>query len=964
MTLDVSPFRNRATPVIIGGMMAPIAGPVMIGRESDLQALTDALSDARRGVSRCVVLGGEAGMGKTRLLEEFRATIDSSVVVLSTECVDLGPLGVPFGPVRAIIRQLVSAFGVDAVLAAAGAGRPAIVALLPELAEHVDESEVGAEPLHETITSLLADFSRDQTIVVILDDAQWADAATLSLVHFLLRMASSEHLLVVVAYRSDDTGRTHPLRRILAELDRARVISRRELQPLSTDEVGMLVARLRGAEPDHDTIEHIARRSQGVPFYVEELAALGAGRIPETLRDVLLTRYERLGREARSFVRILAVGGLHVEHAVISRVLEGEDVDGLARAAADESVLVASEDGYSFRHALVREAVYSELLPGERQASHERYAAVLEELRGSASETSFHWFAAHDLPRALSASLVAFDEAIAGRAFATALQLGERALEIWGKVPDAEARAGRTRAVLLCEVTNAARDAGDRGRGLTLAEEALAATPADDPCALARLLQVKASLLSEEGLPGAESAYVEALAILGDSADDLTLKARLQVALATRYQLTGRMALSRTQLEEAHETARRAGSDEVLSRVLVEMGWDETVSGDSERGRELFAEALEHAGDGEALLLFATNASDAYVLVGDYEAALEVTDRPIVRARELGLERSWGGILSNSVDALLALGRWDEADERGRQVLSIRPSGCSVANQHRRRIVIANWRDETSTASAIARDHGEVIRKFASGGDLQDTLPTAATLGELAFFQGDLDEAWRQVSMAWEPSHEGATGYDLPLLGLAARIVGELRRLGEPEPDRAVAHIDEVFARLAPWPIVPRWRAFVDAELSGPDGTGTDVAAWAAAVEAFSDRSMPAHLRAYSRWRLGQAQLKSGDRLAATESLRSAADDAQAIGAHWVTNRANELLLTAGLGDRSRTSAEQLTAREQQVLDLVSDGLSNREIGERLFISTKTASVHVSAILRKLGATTRTQAAMHQTIGR
>ncbi|HMH59110.1 MAG TPA: AAA family ATPase [Galbitalea sp.] len=268
-------------------MMAPISGPAMIGRASDLQALTAALFDAQRGVSRCVVIGGEAGMGKTRLLEEFRATIDSTIVVLSAECVDLGPLGVPFGPVRAILRQLVSAVGVDAVLAAAGAGRSAIVALLPELAERIDDSEIGLEPLHETITSIFSAFSRDRTIVILLDDLQWADAASLALVRYLLRMASSEQLLAVMAYRSDDTGHTHPLRQMLAELDRARVITRRVLQPLDNDNVGALVTSLRGSEPEHDVIAGIASRSQGVPFYVEELVALGGDRIPDTLRDVL-----------------------------------------------------------------------------------------------------------------------------------------------------------------------------------------------------------------------------------------------------------------------------------------------------------------------------------------------------------------------------------------------------------------------------------------------------------------------------------------------------------------------------------------------------------------------------------------------------------------------------------------------------------------------------------------------------
>ena len=362
---------------------------------------------------------------------------------------------------------------------------------------------------------------------------------------------------------------------------------------------------------------------------------------------------------------------------------------------------------------------------------------------------------------------------------------------------------------------------------------------------------------------------------------------------------------------------------------------------------------------GVGLLLHGMNVSDGFVLLGEYRAALAAAEEPVRRARELGLERNWGGgILSNSVDALLALGLWDEVDQRGELVLAIQPSGCSIAAHHRRRISIANWRDDTPRAVAIARDHEELLVTFLKRGDLQDTLSSALTLGELAFFQGDLDEAWRQVEITWSPVHDGSTGYNLPLTALAARIVGEMRRLDHAVPEDAVANIDAVFAQASNWPIVPRWRALVDAELAGPAGTGTDVAAWMAAVDALGTESTPAHLLAYAWWRLGQAQLAAGDRAEATGSLRTAEGQADRIGAAWVTRRARELLQTAGLGERPRGHQDRLTTRERQVLDLVAEGLTNREISQRLFISGKTTSTHVSAILRKLGATTRTQAAM------
>jgi DNA-binding CsgD family transcriptional regulator len=432
----------------------------------------------------------------------------------------------------------------------------------------------------------------------------------------------------------------------------------------------------------------------------------------------------------------------------------------------------------------------------------------------------------------------------------------------------------------------------------------------------------------------------------------------VQVSLGGRRMLGGEVAASRALLAAGLESATRSGSNETVARALLAMGCGEVEAGNVERGRELFEQSRSFAGDGEEFLRYGTNVADSFVLIGGYRDALAVSEQPIARAKELGLERSWGGILSNSIDALIGLGRWDEADDRGDRVLAIQPSGCSISTQHRRRLFLAVWRDDASRAIGIDRDHGPLIRQFANRGDLQDLLPAAAAFGELALYQGDLEEAWRRVTLAWEPIHEGASGYDLPLLGLGARVIAEMRRMGVTVPGHAGMNLYTAFSRMAFWQIVPRWRAFVDAELSGPEGTGTDVLAWQTAVESLTDESMPAHLRAYSWWRLGQAELTSGDRVSATTSLQTAIEDAEGTCATWITNRARDLLVTAGLGDRSRGASDELTAREHQVLELIADGLSNKEIADRLFISAKTASVHVSAILRKLGVTTRTQAAM------
>ena len=938
----------------MGRMRAPIAGRTLVGRQAEREVLDEALTDVRAGIARAVVVSGEAGMGKTRLLAEFRRSLGQDTLVLSAACVDLGPFGVPFGPIREILRQLAAAVDVEQLVIAAGTGRPALVALLPEL---VSGDERGDEPVHETVVSLLRVFSHDRPIALLLDDAQWADAATLSVLRYLLKTLTTERVLVVVAYRTEDTGRTHPLRQALAELDQARALSRMELRGLDDPAIVSLLTDLTGSEPDRETIDRIARRSQGVPFFIEELVGLGSESIPDSLRDVLLARYGRVDPEVQLLLRTLAVGGLQVSHDVLREVLDGMEIDAPARAAVEETLLVSTEDGYAFRHALVREAVLQELLPGERRRLHERFAVALSAAGAAASETSYHWLAAHDLPRALASSVEAFDQAVSGRAYASAVQLGERVVDLWERVPDAEERAGRPRGTLIDQLAAAAVDSGDRRRGLAWIDEAIDAVDPLDRRTLVGFLRTKAGLMCDEGIPGAEDVFVTALEVLGDD-DDLVLRARVQLNLSGRYHLTGRVAESSAMLALAHDTAVRSGNDEVISSALLRLGWEAMESGDIEKGKRLLEESHAHAGDGEALLLHGTNATDNYVQIGDYRGALAIADPAILRARELGLERSWGGILSNSVDALLALGLWEEADARGQQVLAIGASGCSLAMQHQRRIVMANWRDDTPGAVAIARDHGTLLNTFSAHGDLQDILPYAAALGELAFFQGDLDEAWRHASVAWSPMHDGATSYDLPLLALAARVIGELRRADRPIPDDAIASIDAVFARATTWPIVSRWRALVDAELSGQGGAEAEVAAWATAAESLMDESMPAHLCAYAWWRLGQAELAVGDRVAARRSLQTAEDRASRIGAVWVSRRARELLETAALIERGRGRQDVLTSRERQVLDLVAEGLTNREISQRLFISGKTTSTHVSAILRKLGATTRTQAAV------
>lgn len=925
----------------------------MVGREDDLRFLRDAFAEAGEGRPQGVVIGGEAGMGKTRLLTEFERDLEpTSAVVLTATCVDHGPIGLPYAPIRTLVRQLASAVGAQTLIDAAGPGRAALASLAPELG---DGSAEGVEPLSETLPFLLRTFSVERPLVLIVDDLQWADPATVSLLSSILRTIRTGRVLAVLSFRTDDPGNGNGLRSALAELGQSRVVTRRDLRRLTVTEVGGLIRALTGRTPSPAERSRIGRRSEGVPFFVEELIGIDET-LPDSFRDVLLARYRRLGPDSQEFARMVAVGGTQVDQEIIAAI-SGATFDAAAAHAVAEGALTATEDGYAFRHDLVRECIYAETLPAERRRLHLSYADALRAADGDASVMSYHLFAAHDLPRALAAAVGAFDEARRTAAYATAVELGVKALDVWSKVPRAEELASRSRFELLEQTTNAAHDAGDTSRALVLVDLALQACPPGANIARAELLRTKSFLSLEAGIPGGVQCLRDALEAIADEPDARRLKSLILKSLGVRMYLGGDPAGSIPISEEAIAVAHAAGAGDVESMAMVSVGVAELELGRVEAGLEWVAAARPLAADGHSLFVYGSNVSDALVGLGRFAEAIDVTEYPIRRAQELGMERIDGLLIrSNQADALFGLGRWTHGLEQVNRVLEIGPTECLRANAHRRRIWHALWSDDLEAAGEIERENHEVIEAFAVG-DLQDAIPTAHALGELALFRGDLDEAWERVSLLWSPRHIGAAGHDLPLLSLGARVLGAMRRQGTPWPEDAVESLTAVFDALPSWPNTPRWRAFFDAELAH-DGHGTSVDAWQAAADALDSDQVPAHLAPYGLMRLGMAQLDAGDRGSAAVSLTASAERAERIGAAWIADRARALVSKAGLSGSRRDHEGDLTARERQVLALIAEGLSNREIGIRLFISTKTASTHVSAILRKLGAATRTEAAV------
>ncbi|WP_460580403.1 helix-turn-helix transcriptional regulator [Humibacter ginsengisoli] len=997
-------------------MRSPVSSLEMIGREADLAALR---AELRRSADepRAVAIGGEAGIGKTRLVAEFRSDVGDALV-LTGKCVDLGTESAPYAPFTAIIRELAAEIGTEALLEAAGPARAVLSVVLPELASAEGMPQrAGTERLYELVTVLFENVALQRRLVLVIEDIHWADRSTIELLRFLVSMLERPGILIVVTYRSDEIVRGHPLRPVLPELERSRRLTRWELARLTREQVAAQVraiaaqsrARLtaeasdgapavREAESVHDAqlddalIDDLFERSEGVPFFVEELAGASLagmraapGALPETLRELLLARYERLDDGTQNLLRLLAVGGSCVRHDLLDLVYPGSpaELDAGVRAAVDGGVLVIDDACYDFRHALVRTAVLGEVLPGERVRYHTAYADALETFAAAgrvvAHEISQHRMEAHDAVRAFPATLDAMREARQAYAFARAARMAERALELWESVPDAASIAGMSHTALMQDGSAAWRDAGDIERALTLIDAAMAECDPADAEQHAGLLVDKARYLASLSRTGSTALLEHALAELGEDACSDTASAVLS-DLAGRLMLEARFdeavsvatkALS--QAESAESLSRRSVAHNIRGVSLVGLGRIEDGLADLERAGELAATR-----DG-AMLRYRVNSSDVMHLIGRYADAVEIGNAGVERARQLGVQRTSGVMLaSNTVEPLTALGRWEEATALLDPALALNPAPGFRVHLQRMKMWLLTWQGDLRKADELWRAW-EPMMSVQGEIEVQSRLGTARVEAELALALGDAERAWRAVSVLLR-DHRTMSGYDLPLLADAARTLTLLRSgagagiLEHIDLGSAETGLREVLATALDWPTAPVWAPLFEAELAAD---GADVSAWRVAVDAARLPAAPAHLEPYARYRLAQALLGPTGTGLGTAQHRAAAhrekahrelelcrQQAEWLGSGLLLGWLDEFAQRAGLDGpadhatdaAAEAPAARLTDRERQVLDLIAQGLSNKQIGERLYISTKTASVHVSAILRKLGATSRTEA--------
>ncbi|WP_279571298.1 helix-turn-helix transcriptional regulator [Streptomyces hainanensis] len=979
--------------------------PVFVGRASELAELAAGLARAGRGEPQAYVIGGEAGIGKSRLLDEVLAAARAAGAVTAVGfCVELGADGLPFAPVAAILRSLHRQLGPE--LAAAVTGREGELArLLPELGEARGASGDALDRmrLFELTARMLERLAADRPLVVAVEDLHWSDRSTRELLGYLFRSVQRSRLVILATYRADDLHRRHPLRPFLAELDRLRSVRRVELARLSDAEVVAQMAGITGGAPEPALARSVFERSEGNPFFVEELTASGGGRgLSESLRDLLLVRVEALSEGVQELLRIVAEAGSSVEHALLAEVARLPEPELLAalRAAVGGCLLVPTEDGdgYRFRHALMREAVVDDLLPGERARLNRRFAKALEAGHGLVPESeraarlASYWFHAGDGAKALPAVLAAAGEAGRRYAHAERLRLLERGLELWDTVPE-PVRAG-LRPVepiwaypephtpgrpmdypdLLAEATMAAVLSEEKDRVLALSRRAVRVLDERaDPLRAAwfwlQRSRARAGLGRYDGAAELDRAR-ELVQGLPPSVVHAQILA--QVAARSTLEMPGPELFATA--EHAVRMARLVGAEQTELYARLTLGCVMTDSGDVAAGlAEMSAviERLIEAGNIGLMSRSLVNFAATLAEVGELERSCQAVARGMDIAHRFGLEDTKGWLSANQAQVWIAMGRWPEAEAAAaaalRQARDVRPrASARLAAGH-----LARLRGDIEAAGeALATTRAEI--------DTPDLNPSmVVNLARLevgvAASRGRIEDVRTALAAAVRIGFPPFTAYHAWEVFLAAAMAeSEGRGLPAADPGRPAA-VAAIRRAMAPTPRArPMWAALgrlVDVELKRAEGQDTPHL-WADVLAALEPFGLPHHL-AVARLGWAEALLAEGGpeaRERAVEPLRRAGETALALGAAPLRERVARLAARAGLSPLppappqpaeppDPADAFGLTRRERDVLALVALGRSNRQIAEELFISPKTASVHVSNIMAKLSVSGRGEAA-------
>jgi DNA-binding CsgD family transcriptional regulator/tetratricopeptide (TPR) repeat protein len=936
--------------------------PVLVGRVSECAELHRAYERVTGGKSVTALVAGEAGIGKSRLVDAVVTTLPGDPLVLTGGCLEAGSDTAPYVPFVAALRDLVGQLGGERVEALMPLDGCLLAQWLPGLGAVGTVVEQGRTRLLEELRTLLERVAAQRPVVLVIEDLHWADASSRELFVYLARNLASHPVMLVGTVRSGELPLGGPGRMLLAELRRRAEVVWVDVQPLSRTDVAELVEAITDARPAAAAASRIHQRSGGNPLFVEALSR--SEDISGNLHALLLDRVGALPSGLRRLMSIAAVAGDGAtEH--LMRVVSGLGEDDLREALVElvrRQELVVRADGYAIRHALIREAIYRSLLDSDRRQLHLRCADALSgEVDGNAALAA-HCFAAGDLDRALPAAWTAAQDAARQCAYDEQLYLLEQVLAGWSRA----ALAGVDRVTVLEQAASACHLAGRSDSGVAHCTAALAELdPVAEPVRVARLLSLRGRMRARIGASGHVD-LTDAVALVPPEMTQPEAVRTRGHALATLAFLDG--SLDRSQAtRHATEALRiadsmrdhglRASALLVLARVC---GGD----GDIEAARKLYADgrdAAEASGDQHTYLTLLQWEAASLLSTGYLVEAAELALTGQLAAERFGLVRSRGSMLAaNRALALLQLGRWDEAAEVATDALAEEPPPFYEAALRMITTSIAVDRGEERQADDGVRWLEDYVARNADATEVVFTINTLIVNGALN--RGDLDHADRVLAVATAHLSDPDTiNDDASVLVLTGVRVQLARKAANPR-DRHTA--EAVAGRLAELQT-----------LSGRiRGDGPALIAFRLTVAALAgSATLPDWDRAVSAWRTAgcmpelalalvaaaETALFNSNRPGAQLRLREAQALARQLRAEPLLRKIDRLAVRARLPATTPEPAENtfgLTPRETDVLRVLATGKSNAEIAAELYVSTNTVATHVSHILTKLRLSTRTEA--------
>ena len=941
-------------------------GSVLIERESERAWLEEAVTEALDGRGSLVLLSGEAGVGKTRFVEDVVDEVDAHFLRGAP-----GPEAVAYAPVVAALRGFMRTS--PAGLAECGPLRPHLALLLPELGDAIGDTDRAT--LFEAIRCGLAAVVAERPAVVLLDDLQRSDAATLELLTALAVPLRELPMLVIGVYRSDEVPRTHQLRRLRNDLRRTGALRELSLEPLGREGTAALATRVLGAAVSPGLAAALHDRTGGIPFFVEELArALDSGErlrsgdagleleldaevpLPETIRDAVLLQAAALSEPARATAEAASVAGARFELDLMAMLgLE----PGLEELMATGLILEPEPGLAAFRHPLTRDAIYEDVPWLRRRSLHRELAAALEARGENRALVAAHWLAARDTSRALESLVHAVEDLAAVHAYRDAARLGRQALDLW---PEGE--RGSERIALLERHARYAELAGEVAEAARAQREVVAVRRSDG--AGRALADAERRLAGIYALQGDRERALSARRV---AAESYAAKGFPGEAAAERLVAAGYLS-SAGHHAEAVELTRRAGDEaeraertDLKARLLGLEGVARVKGGEFDEGMETIRAglslALEHDLTLEAAEIY-QRLGTAHEIAGDYGDARDALATAVGLCETDGAEGLEQTCVACMAYVLRELGDWDRAVELSEQLRTPDASADETLVADGVLGAILAFRGDRSAARPLlvrCLDTATRLDVVSMGVD------SAAALAYLDDMEGDTDAAEghaRFLLERWARSED----HHYAVWGLRWAACFFVRR-GSLSDARACAEALSSIAAAAGHSDALAALAHSLAETALAEGHPDDAAQQLTrAVELHADLDIPFEA-AQIQLRAGVALAAAGDREGALERLREASAIARRLGAAPLAAQVAEEVVKLGesverlLGRRAAAEHENggLSRRELEVMRLVAAGRTNREVAGELVLSTRTVDMHVRHILTKLRCRTRTEAA-------